>query len=118
MFRYCFSAVRNHPKSKEKRTVIHSLMCFVLFSLVLPLAVTRCHLLSFVVSRCHLLSFFVPLIVICYHSLLFAVTRCTTRYLSLDVTRCHSMYHSSAFLKKIDSINKIFNNVFLKNRCT
>ena len=40
----------------EKLTIIHSSMCIVPFSLVLPLAVTRYHLLLFVVTRCHSLS--------------------------------------------------------------
>ena len=77
----------------EKMAIIHSSMCIVPFSLVLPLAVTRCYVLSFVVTRCHWLTFVVPLIVI-------FVTRCTTRChsLLLVVTRCItnlSFYKSS-----------------------
>ena len=62
---------------------------------LLPFAVTNCHCchsLRFVVTRCHSISF--------------AVTRCNTRchslchsaLLSLVVTCCHSIYHSSVFL--------------------
>ena len=77
----------------EKMAIIHSSMCIVPFSLVLPLGVTRCYVLSFIVTRCHWLTFVVPLIVI-------FVTRCTTRChsLLLVVTRCItnlSFYKSS-----------------------
>ena len=75
--------------------IIHSLICIVPFSLVLPLAITRCHLLSFVVTHCHsmlladirctthcpfchLLLFVVTLCTTCCHSLLLVVTRCIT----------------------------------------
>ena len=40
----------------EKMTIIHSSMCIVPFSLVLPFAVTHCHLLSFFVTCRHWLS--------------------------------------------------------------
>ena len=79
----------------EKMAIIHSLICIVPFSLVLPLAITRCHLLSFVVTHCHsmlladirctthcpfchLLLFVVTLCTTCCHSLLLVVTRCIT----------------------------------------
>ena len=61
--------------------IIHSSMCILPFSLVLPLAVTRCHLFSFVVTRCHSLSLAdIRCTTHCdfCHSLLFVVTRCTT----------------------------------------
>ena len=63
-------------------TVIHSLKCTVSFSFIVPLAVVCCHLLSFAVTCCHSLS----LAVILCHSL---------------NTRCHSLYHSSVFFKRI-----------------
>ena len=76
--------------------IIHSLKCIVQFSFVVPLAVTRCHLLSFVVTcchslplvviscttRCHSLSLVVPLVVNRCHSLPLVVTRCTAQCLS------------------------------------
>ena len=65
----------------EKMAIIHSSMCILPFSLVLPLAVTRCHLFSFVVTRCHSLSLAdIRCTTHCdfCHSLLFVVTRCTT----------------------------------------
>ena len=73
----------------ERMAIIHYLMCIVPFSLVLPLAVTRCHLLSFVVTRCHSLSlatFVVPLIVL-------FVTRCylLSLFVPLAVTQCYSL---------------------------
>ena len=76
-----------------KISIIHSSMCIVPFSLVLPLVVTRCHLFSFAVTRCHSLSLAdIRCTTHCYfwHSLLFAVNRCTTRCYSLllVVTRC------------------------------
>ena len=40
----------------EKMAIIHSSMYIVLFSLVLSLAVTHSHLLSFFVTCCHWLS--------------------------------------------------------------
>ena len=61
--------------------IIHSSMCILPFSLVLPLAVTRCHLFSFVGTRCHSLSLAdIRCTTHCdfCHSLLFVVTRCTT----------------------------------------
>ena len=79
-----------------KMTTINSSMYIVPFSFVLPLAVTRCHLLSFVVSRRHSLSLAVTHCQSLYPSLLF---------LLLVVIRCHSlshslssMYYSSVFL--------------------
>ena len=63
----------------ENMAIMHSLKYTVLFSFVLPLAVTRFHLLSFVATRCHSLSLVEPLI----------------------ATPCHPMYHSSVFLSTI-----------------
>ena len=69
----------------EKMAIIHSSMYIVLFSLVLSLAVTHCHLychfLSLVVIGCHMLSLAdICCTTHCYfcHSLLFVVTRCIT----------------------------------------
>ena len=66
--------------------IIHSLKYSVLLLFVVPLFVTRCHLVSFVVTRSHSLS----LIVTHCHSLSLAVTHCTTH--------CHSLYHLLSFV--------------------
>ena len=61
-------------------------MCIVPLSLVLPLALTRYHLLSFFVTRCHSLSQGdIRCTTHCHfcHSLLFVVTGCTSRGHSL-----------------------------------
>ena len=84
-------------------TILLTLIRIHLFYHSLSFTVTRCHLLSFVVplvftrctTRSHLLSFVVPLVVIrCL------VTRCHSLYHSLAfvVIRCHVMYHSSVYL--------------------
>ena len=56
------------------------------YSIVLSIAVIRCHSMSFFVTRSHSLSIVVPLV----------VNRFTTRCHSLSfvVTRCHLLYHS------------------------
>ena len=63
----------------EKMAIMHSLKYTVPLSFVLPLAVTRCHLLSFVANCCHSLSLVKPLI----------------------ATHCQRMYYSSVFLSAI-----------------
>ena len=110
----------------ERMATIHSLKCTVPFSIVVRLAVTHCHSLSFVVTRCHSLSFVVPLVVTrCttrFHSLSLIVIRCTTRChsLSLVVICCHSLYHSLSlvvtrcntrlsFYKRSPSPNFVYN---------
>ena len=87
----------------EKMTITHSSMCIVPFSLVLPLAVTRCHLLSFVVIRCHSLSQVdIRCTTHCHfcHSLLFVVTHCTSlcHSLLLVITWCIT---SLSFYKRL-----------------
>ena len=52
-------------------------------SLVVPLVVIPCHLLSLFVICCHSLSFVDIRCITCCHSLSFVVTRC--------ITRCHSL---------------------------
>ena len=100
----------------EKMAIIHSSICIVPFSLVLPFAVTRCHLLSFVVTRCHSLSFAdIRCTTHCHfsHSLSFVVTRCTTccHSLLLVVTRC--ITNMSFYNRLIQSI-KFATRYFLK----
>ena len=64
------------------------------YSIVLSIAVIRCHRMSFFVIGSHSLSIVVPLVVNRFttrcHSLSFVVTCCTTRY--------HLLHHSSVFL--------------------
>ena len=69
--------------------VIHSLKCTVSLSFFVPLAVICCHSLSFVVTRCHSFSLVVILSYSLYHSLSLVAIRCTTC--------CHSLYHSLSF---------------------
>ena len=83
----------------ERMTIIHSLKCNVLFSFVVSLPVTHCHLLSLFLIRCHSFSFVVIRCTNCCHSFVpRVVTRCTTRChsLSLVVTGV-----ASAILKKL-----------------
>ena len=100
----------------EIMAIIHSSMCIVSFLLVLPLAVTRCHLLSFVVTRCHSLSLAdIRCTTHCHfcHSLLFVVTRCTTccHSLLLVVTRCIT---SLSFYKRLIQSKKFATTYSLK----
>ena len=86
----------------EKIAIIHSLMCIVPFSLVLPHAGTHCHLLSFFVTRWHSLL----LCVTRWHSLTFIViyiTRCYSLSLVvlLGVTRCYSLLLDLSFYKRL-----------------
>ena len=95
----------------ERMAIIHYLMCIVPFSLVLPLAVTRCHLLSFVVTRdirctthcpfCHSLLFVVTLCTTCCHSMLLVVTRCITS-LSFYKRSIQSIKFAATYSLKID----------------
>ena len=113
----------------ERMAIIHSLKCTVPFSFVVPLAVTRCHSLSFVVTRCHSmslvvtrchslyhsLSFIVPLVVIRCHSLSFVVTRCTTRCHSLSLAAARCTTRLSFYKRSINRLlSNVMSNIYLK----
>ena len=89
-------------------THFHSLSLFIIhshsLSLVVPLVVTRCHLLY---TRCHSLPFIITRFTTRCHQLLFVVPLVVTRCHSLSLVvplvvirchSCHSMYYLSVFL--------------------